>query len=392
MPVLTKFTRPRGDRRTRILFCVANLELGGAERGLVTLLGWLDLTRFEPIVMCVSGAGPLSTALDRADIPWFTLARAHRYDAAMWLRARHAIVQLAPDIVHMVQFTAALWVAAPARSAGIDAVVYAIHGMPDRDRWYVRLLERLCIRPFATHVLSVSQRAATQLWARYPELRGRTTVIHNGVDLARFDAPTGHVYRPPGRRVLVAVARLDPIKGLDVLVTAFREIASARPDVDLWIVGDGPARAALEGQIAELRLSSRVSLLGARSDVADLLRSADVFVSSSLSECLPNAVLEAMAAGCPVVATAVGGVPEIVDARTGILVPPGSSADLAAAVLRFLDMPEMAARVAAAARRRVEDSFSLARKVADHEVFYSTRACECPARPHQSASFSSSRN
>jgi glycosyltransferase involved in cell wall biosynthesis len=197
----------------------------------------------------------------------------------------------------------------------------------------------------------------------------RTVVIHNGVPL---DVP-----RRPSRDTtpvtLLSVGRLRAPKDFLTLV---RAMAALEPgSAGLRIAGDGPERAALADEVARLGLESTVELLGTRTDVAELLAGADVFVLSSDSEGLPMSVLEAMAAGLPVVASAVGGVPEAVrDGETGTLVPPGDSAALAHALRRLVSDPALRDRLGEAGRRRVEREFSLERFEREHLDLYRKRA------------------
>jgi glycosyltransferase involved in cell wall biosynthesis len=181
----------------------------------------------------------------------------------------------------------------------------------------------------------------------------RTVVIHNGVATARPRPP-----RPPGPVTVVSVGRLRAPKDFLTLVraAALLEPGSFR----IRIAGDGPDRERLVAEIDRLGLAAAVDLLGTQPDVGALLDAADVFVLSSTSEGLPMSVLEAMAAGLPVVASAVGGVPELVDGETGALVAPADPGALAAALARLVGEPQLRERLGAAGRRRAEAEFGLA--------------------------------
>ena len=197
----------------------------------------------------------------------------------------------------------------------------------------------------------------------------RTVVIHNGVPL---DVPR----RPPGGTdpvTLLSVGRMRAPKDLFTLVRAMADLepGSAR----LRIAGDGPDRAAVAAEVERLGLGGTVELLGTRDDVPALLADADVFVLASDSEGLPMSVLEAMAAGLPVVASAVGGVPELVlDGETGILVGPRDTAALAGALARLVADSALRDRLGAAGRLRVEREFSLERFEREHLELYRKRA------------------
>jgi glycosyltransferase involved in cell wall biosynthesis len=192
-------------------------------------------------------------------------------------------------------------------------------------------------------------------------------VIPNGV---RLDRPQRrHPAVPAGPAIVLAVGRLRAPKDFVTLVAATAQLA---PDVAcVHIVGDGPDRPAVEREIARHRLEERVVLLGEREDVAGLLASADVFVLPSRSEGMPMSVLEAMAAGLPVVASAVGGVPELViDGETGTLVAPGDPDALARALGALVADPAARARLGAAARARAEAEFGIEANRQAHVALY----------------------
>ena len=196
----------------------------------------------------------------------------------------------------------------------------------------------------------------------------RTVVIHNGVPL---DGPRRGAHTAPV--TLLSVGRLRAPKDFLTLV---RAMAALEPGAArLRIAGDGPDRPALGAEIDRLGLGEHVELLGTRDDVPDLLAGSDVFVLSSDSEGLPMSVLEAMAAGLPVVASAVGGVPELVrDGETGALVRPRDSAALAGAIRRIVSDPALLDRLGDAGRQRVEQQFSLERFEREHLELYRKRA------------------
>jgi len=218
----------------------------------------------------------------------------------------------------------------------------------------------------------------------------RITVIPNGVNMTRFPAPD--VDGPRASRIraefgfdagcplVVVVARLSKAKGLDHLIDAAPAILAARPDTRFLLVGpdDWGNRARLEARVHALGLDARVRFAGDRADVPAILAEASVSVLPSLSEAMPNGVLESMAAGAPVVATRVGGIPEAIeDGRNGLLVPPADPAALATAIGRLLSSPDEARRFARAARATIVDRFSLEQMVRSTSLVYERLA----ARP-----------
>ena len=266
-----------------------------------------------------------------------------------------------------------------ARYAGVPIVLSTVHNslfdydVPGwRRRLYV-LAERLT-SPLADRIVAVSRAIARDLVARYGVDAARTVVVHNGIDAWAFRAAREPaVVRAAlglgdGRRVIVMAGRMTPQKGWDVLLEAAARLRAVRADVACVCVGDGPLSPALARRAAELELDARFT--GARDDVADLLGCADVVVLASRSEGLPFTLLEAMALGKPVVATRVGGVPEVVeDGRSGRLVPREDPAALATAIADVLDSPEAAA-MGARGRARVEREFTLDGMVRALEAVY----------------------
>jgi glycosyltransferase involved in cell wall biosynthesis len=204
-------------------------------------------------------------------------------------------------------------------------------------------------------------------------------VIPNGVDLAAADAALAAA-RPSARTALglypsdLAVAfvgRLHRQKGLKQLLGAFFTLLQSHPTAKLLLAGDGPERAGLETAVAGLRLQPFVRFLGALPAPWPLLAAADLFVLPSLWEGMPNALLEAMAAGLPCVATAVGAVPEVAAAgEEALLVPPGDAAPLLRAILELADDPARRRALGARARRRVEERFRIEATVARTEELY----------------------
>jgi glycosyltransferase involved in cell wall biosynthesis len=195
----------------------------------------------------------------------------------------------------------------------------------------------------------------------------RVVQIGNGLDLAGFVAAPAKTRR----RVITTVANLRPGKGHEVLLKAAARLVRRFPDVRFQIVGDGSRRQELEREAAALRISAQVSFLGHRDDVPQVLAESDLFAFPSFMEASPNAVIEAMAAGLPVVATKVGGIPEVIEhERNGLLVPPGDERALAAAMTRLIERPALASELAQAARRTIESRFSFDRMTDEFQELF----------------------
>ena len=303
--------------------------------------------------------GGIGAELQAAGIPVVWL-EAHRRGGAsaalaLWRLAREPI-----DVLHAFLFHANLMGRIVGAFARVPAVVVSERSVESTKApwhlWADRLTWRLADRWTAN-----SRSVARVLERREGVDARRIETILNGIDIAHFEAAVpasgfrSQMGFAEGDRVVVCVGRLDPLKGQGTLVEAFREVASAEPRARLCFVGDGPMRAALTQQSAGLKLSNEVRFSGTLTDVRPALAAAELFVLSSTEEGLPGSVMEAQAAGVPVVATAVGGTPELVrHERTGLLVPARDPVALSAAILRLLRDPDLASRLAAAARADVQ--------------------------------------
>jgi glycosyltransferase involved in cell wall biosynthesis len=227
------------------------------------------------------------------------------------------------------------------------------------DRWELRHQPRL-LSPAVDLYLAVSEGVAGELRERLGIPGSKIRVLHNAIPVRRFAGADGGELRrmtgwPPDRPLALSVARLHSQKGLGSLV----EAAARLPQVGFVVVGEGPERPTLEARIRELGVGDRFFLPGSRADVPELLAGCDVFVLPSLYEGLPLSILEAMAAGRPVIASAIPGNDEaLVHEESGLLVPPGDAVALANAISKVVSSPELGTRLGEAARKRVSRCFS----------------------------------
>jgi glycosyltransferase involved in cell wall biosynthesis len=347
--------------RPRLLIVITLAEVGGAQSYVASLLPALR-DDFD-VLVAAYGDGPLRTAARAAGVRFVPLRHVRRplspsEDLRGFLELLRLLRRERPAVLHANSSKAGILGRLAATVAGVPVRVFTVHGWAFRAHsgaaallylWADRLLA-----PVTAMTICVAQ-SDLDAGLRARTCRpGRATVIRNGVAL---DAPATRRSGGGPLRV-VSVARLRAPK--DVL-TLVRAVALLPPGgVRALVVGDGPERSELSAEIGRLGLDGAVDLAGERDDVAELLAAADVFVLPSRSEGLPMSVLEAMAAGLPVVASAVGGVPELVeDGETGILVPPGRPDALAAALGGLAADPALRARLGAAGRRRAEARFGI---------------------------------
>lgn len=349
---------------------------GGTERQMLELVRRLDRQRFSVHVACFHREGTWLPAVEQhaASVTEFAIPRfrsrgALRAAAAFrtWCRRLNLAILQASDLY------ANIFALPVAAAAGVPVRIGSRREL-NPDKTGAQLAAQRAAYAFAHRVVANSRAAATRL--RREGLPARRVVqIANGIDLERFSPAAPR----PSLRRLVTVARLRPEKGHDTLIDAASAILRAFPDATLTIVGDGPLRQTLAARIADRSLGGRVHLAGHAEDVAAVLREHDVFVLASRSEAFPNSVIEAMAAGMPVVATDVGGIPELVEhGRSGLLVPPDRPAVLASAVIELLRRPSFAGALGRKARADVQARYSFDRMVHRFEHLYLTEAAARP--------------
>jgi glycosyltransferase involved in cell wall biosynthesis len=275
------------------------------------------------------------------------------------------------DLVHSHEFTMSVYGAWAARRVRVPHLI-TMHG----GRYYASGVHRRLALRAAVHAsggaVAVSAHVARQLCRDLRLAERFVTVIPNGVAAAPEISGTlrAELGLAPGDSLIVAVGNLYPVKGHAWLVEALAGITQVVPRAHLAIAGRGELHDALAGQAGRLGLAARVHLLGFRSDIQNVLASADVFVLPSLSEGLPLALLEAMSRGLPVVATDVGEVAAVLGADSGLVVPPGNAASLAMALQRLLTDRPAAERFGRAARRRVASDFGLRQMVERYSELY----------------------
>lgn len=352
---------PDVHRPIRIAFCITDLDPGGAERALVQLVTRLDRTRWEPAVFCLGPSGALVDSLREAGIAVTCLNARRRFDVGVIVRLCRGLARFQPQIVQTFLFHANIAGRLAAKWAGIPHCVSGIRVAERRSKWPLRI-DRLTNSLVDMNV-AVSRAVAdfSMAVARLP--KQKVIVIPNGVEIAPFAAAEAldlaTLGIPLGAKIVVAVGRLDRQKGLSYLIDALPELVARHGDLHLLLVGEGAEREALTRLIAERGLATRVHFAGWRPDVPRILQAADCLVLPSLWEGMPNVVLEAMAAGLPVVATRVEGVDELVlPDQTGFIVSPASSNELAAALERILCDPDRARRMGEAGRGRIASEFN----------------------------------
>lgn len=351
-----------------IVHVVWTLDVGGLEQVVLDLARRCDATRFSSRVICMAEPGAMASQFAAAGIPVDSIGDSTLSTPRRLARMVRRLRAIRPDVVHTHNVKPHVQGTIASALAGVPVVVNTKHGRNYPTSLIAvtvdRLLSRVCDRMIA--VSADAARIAAQIdWMPARKIQ----VIRNGVDLSRHSVVTS---ADPARLCrVVTVARLNPIKDQATLLRAMRIVIDADPRFHLTIAGEGPSREALQQLCCDLGLEQHVSFLGYQPDVPAVLAEAGQFVLPSISEGVSLTLLEAMAAGLPVVATQVGGTPEIVEhGSTGWLVPPSDPEALAAALLRIVREPERSAAMGREGRARVEQHFSVATAVERYQKTY----------------------
>jgi len=370
----------------RIAFFAPLLWTGGTQRHLQQVLRLLDPTRFGVHVYTLRGGGDVEEELRAEGVPVTALGISRSLFAppALLAMARTARVLRAErvDVVHGYQWRPALLGAIVGRLAGVPLRLASKRSLTEGNR-----TERLAWRVIGRAVDTIVTNAdALRDEATRHGTRARWQIIRNGVDVERFGAapPSAEAKAAlgldPRRPVVGTVGRLEARKGHDHFLRAARAMIGManglRPQV--LLVGDGPMRSQLDGLVGELAIAPSVRFTGSLADVRTALAAMDVFVLPSRAEGGSNALLEAMAAARPVVATAVGGNTEVVEhERTGLLVLPDDEEEMARAVMTLIADPRRAALLGDGAQRVVEERYGARAMVARLEGLYAARLAAC---------------
>lgn len=352
--------REHGGRRCKVLHLVSTFAIKTDTKWLLQIARYLDPRRFALSAACFYAGGEIAPQLEQLGVETHNLDVPAAADPRAVLRARRLIEAIDPDLVHTHLLRADLLGGVAARTAGVPVIVSTAYAIGAFRRAEQRrsdgLLDGLC-RLLPTHVLAVCEAVRDDCIGRWGFPPERVTVIRTGVDAPPPFEETARASwkrqwtQPGDGPLIVTVARLSYEKGVDVLIDAMAIVAAARTDARSVVVGEGPQRRELESRIRRHGLEGVVRLAGFRRDVELALASADVVAVPSLMEGMPNVLLEAMAAGRPIVASDVGGIPEaLANERCGLLVPPANAPALAAAIGRLLaDRPAAQALGRAAA-------------------------------------------
>lgn len=361
-----------------VVHLIYRLDIGGLETLLVDSINRMPVHKYRHAVVCLTDYTDFAMRITRPGVELYSLHKQPGLGLGTHVALFKLLRRLQPAILHTYNLCAVEY-AFTAALAGVPARVHAEHGRdardPDGSNRKHQLLRRFLV-PFIDRYVAVSR--DLQRWLKHevgiPDTKNQ--LIGNGVDTERFRAGTAaEPWSGQGAFVIGTVGRLQDVKDHATLVDAFaclrRMLPAERDRLRLVIVGDGPLRGALARHVTALGLRDSVWLAGARSDVAAVMRSFSLFALPSIAEGTPVTLLEAMASELPVVASAVGGIPDLVtDGVTGKLVPPRDPETLAQALAAYATDSETARLHGAAGRARVEQHYSMGAMLGAYLALY----------------------
>lgn len=375
-------TKNRPAQTPLVVHLIYRLDFGGLETLLVDCINHMPPERYRHAVVCLTGYTAFADKITRPGVELYALDKQPGLGLGIHVKLFKLLRQLRPAILHTYNFACAEY-AVPAWAAGVPVRIHAEHGRDASDPQGLNRKHnflRRSLAPWIDRYVPVSHDLARWLQNVVTIPAAKLELIMNGVDTVRYaphlaaaQAPwTGAAEKP---FVIGTVGRLQDVKDQATLIEAFAllcaRLDAARGKLRLAIIGDGPLREKLAQKAQDAGVADLVWFPGARNDIPELMRSFDVFALSSIAEGTPVTLLEAMACGRPVVATSVGGIPEVVqDGVNGALVPASNPQALADALARYVDDPARVAQHGAAARDNIERHYSVAAMVGAYAALY----------------------
>jgi sugar transferase (PEP-CTERM/EpsH1 system associated) len=367
----------------RITHAVLSLDCGGLERIVLDLVREGQTLGQQITVLCLERPGTLAAQVEALGGSLVCLHKQPGLKVRTIRQLEAVLRELRPDVVHTHQAGTLFYAGPAARQAGVPVVVHTEHGNHFRHHpagflcWLRQSWLWWIAARYAARFFCVSKDIADELASRHLVPRCKLEVIPNGIDTDLFERTNGreNIRRALGiapiAPVVGSVGRLNEVKRQDLLIRAFAQVRKRIPDARLVLVGDGPMRDSLQTLAKDLNLNGSVRFAGYQLHPERYLQALDVFALTSQTEGMPLAILEAWAAGLPVVASAVGGVPDLVDhGRNGLLFSSGDETALADFVVELIGDPQRAGRLGSAGRQEVASRYSLQRMAADYQRRY----------------------
>ncbi len=371
------------DTRPLVIHVLYRFDVGGLENGVVNLINHMPMDSYRHAIMALTEITDFRKRIKRDDVQFISLRKSAGHLFSLYPRIFRIFRELKPAIVHSRNL-AALEVAVPAWAAGVPVRIHGEHGrdvgdLDGSNRKYQWV--RRAYNPFVSHWIALSRDLEGYLTDRVGIVPRKVTQIYNGVDAERFHpaVPPAPIFGCPFNRrehwLVGTVGRMQTVKDQTMLARAFIRALELAPELKsklrLVMVGDGPLRAEAQALLDSAGIADLGWLPGERHDVPDILRGLDCFVLPSLAEGISNTILEAMASGLPVIATRVGGNPELVtEGRSGKLVPASDPEAMARAIIDYTVNPDQARAAGQAGRAAVEHRFSMEAMMGAYRSLY----------------------
>jgi len=367
-----------------IAHVIYRLDTGGLENGLVNLINRIPAERFRHAIICLTDYTAFRRRIQRGDVSVFALNKPPGNSPLLHFKLWRLLTQLRPDIVHTRNF-GTLEAMLPAALAGVPVRVHGEHGhnivdLDGSNRKYQWV--RRAMKPFVHQYIALSKDLERYLHEKIRVPAAKVAQLYNGVDTELFHPARGGReplpcagFAGPDQFVIGTVGRMQAVKDPVTLARAFVRLLQVVPDgarrLRLVMIGDGPLKEQVRGVIEEGGAAGLAWLPGERDDVPRIMRGLDLFVLPSISEGVSNTVLEAMASGLPMVATRVGGNPELIEADvTGTLVPRNDAESMARVMRTYVDSAELRRRHGSEARRAAERRFGMDAMVNAYMAIY----------------------
>jgi glycosyltransferase involved in cell wall biosynthesis len=371
------------NRKIKLLLSASVFVDRGAERLIIHLYNKLPKEKYEINIVCLRGITPFADYLNRnSDIKIDVIGMKNNIDIAAIFRFYKYIRHFKPDIINFHHFRAALWGRPLARLAKVPVILYSVH-----NKWGGKLhhfLDRTMAR-FTDAIIPFSYAVGNYL-INDEHIQGKyiEKPIYAGIDINFFCSIKNdeiallrkELSLADDQKVIGFIGNLNLEKGLLYLIESVKNLSSDFKDLCCLIIGDGPDEDYLKEKISEYQLSDNFVFLGPRKDINNILKLMNIFVLPSLREGLPLVILEAMAASCPVIATNIDGIPEIINHKeNGWLVPPANAEELSTAIKTLLVNDKLRQEFAIKGLETVRDKFSINKMVGDYNTIYQTYLC-----------------
>ena len=348
----------------RVVFLLQDLCFGGTQRQTLELARGLNPARFQTEIWVMKSGDDFVPLARTWNLSLTWLGRSPFVGPDSLVRLGWNLKNRPVDLLVLLTGVPNIWGRLLGRLTRVPLIVGNLRGTgsPESncEKW---------LWPLADHFSCNAAVLKKMMMDRFPIPDERITVIHNGVNSDHFRPAPGPL--PVNRQIVLCIARFAMEKDHETLIGAFSQVAARHPEAELWLVGDGPRRQAIHRSAARRLPPRQLRLLPGQSDITPLLQQSSLLVLSSIHEGLPNVVLEAMAAGLPVVATDVGGISELVQqGETGWLVAPRDVPALADAISHLLAHDQVRTAFGQAGRKRAQQRFSLASMVSRHEDMF----------------------